>query len=362
MIGLSIARRLAREGLTVTLLERDVCGRAASWAAAGVLAPPNAHRKDAAAILHLRSLAMYPRFCEELTEETGIDPQYEPCGELEVAFDERGLESLRSDMIAAGDRRSADGRPAFEIHDVAETRRIEPLVTPQAIGSMECRETAQVRNPRLLASLCAACDKVGVQICEQSPVEHFLVDGSRVKGVRTRDGDVPGGTVVLCAGAWSSQIGQALQKLMPVRPVRGQMLLMKLDRRPFRRVISRGKTYLVPRQDGHVLLGATEEADAGFVIRNTPKGIASLIEKGLRLVPSLADAPLVATWAGLRPGTPDDLPYIGGVPGFEGLIAATGHFRSGLSFAPLTAELVFDEIAKRPYDLDLASIRPGRFG
>jgi len=361
IIGLAIGRRLAREGLKIIIVERHACGRGASWAGAGVLAPPNPHRKDPAATLHLRSLASYPTFCDELLDETGIDPEYDRCGELEIAFDDAGLSSLRSDADAAGGRRMADGRLAYEMHDAVETGRVAPLVSTAAIGSMECREAAQVRNPRLLQALLASCRKAGVDIREGTPVRDFWLDGDRVTGVRSDAGDLTGGQVVLCAGAWSSQIGARLQGLMPVQPVRGQMVLLKLDRRPFATIISRGKTYLVPRRDGHVLLGATEEPDAGFLIRNTAKGIAGLFEKGLKLVPSLADAPIEATWAGLRPGTPDDLPYIGPVPSMPGLIAATGHFRSGLSLAPATAEVIASIIVDdRPYNLDLACCLPGR--
>jgi glycine oxidase len=246
------------------------------------------------------------------------------------------------------------------MHDVAETRRLAPFVAPQALGSMECRAAAQVRNPRLLQALEASCRKAGVDIRVGTPVGDLLLEADRVRGVQTDAGDWGAKTVILCAGAWSSQIGSRLRELMPVRPIRGQMILLKLDRRPFTTIVSRGKTYLVPRLDGHVLLGATEEPEAEFLIRNTAQGLAGLIEKGVKLVPSLSDAPIEATWAGLRPGTPDDLPYIGTVPTMPGLIAATGHFRSGLGLAPATAEVVASLIHNRPYDLDLACCKPGR--
>ncbi|MEK7711243.1 MAG: glycine oxidase ThiO [Planctomycetota bacterium] len=360
VIGLSIARRLAREHVRVTLLERGRCGIEASWAAAGVLTPCNPHRNDAIAALRQRSLSMFSLFCDELIEETGIDPEYEPCGELEIALNADSLRSLQDDAKAGASRRLPDDRPAYQLLSPEETRRIEPVVSESILGALECRETAQVRNPRLLRALHAACLKAGVDIREETPVHDFVLDGSRVTGVRTEKGELPAEKVILCAGAWSSQIGQRLHELMPVHPVRGQIILMKFESRPFTRVISRGKTYLVPRRDGHVLLGATQEHDAGYNKRNTPKGIADLFEKGIKLVPSIADAAVVTQWAGLRPGTPDDNPYIGPVPGFDGLIAATGHFRSGLILAPVTAEIVASLIQGRDYDIDLSACRPGR--
>jgi glycine oxidase len=363
VVGLTIAWRLARAGASVTLLERAECGREASWAGAGVLSPPNPHRKDAVAQLQLRSLAMYPAFCETLLATTGIDPEYERCGELELAFDETGLRSLRSDAEAAAGRALPAGEPSFEMLDPQAAREFEPAASPEILGAMLCRETAQVRNPRLLRALQQACTAAGVNIREHTPVQTLLRDGNRVHGVRVgiaAGEELLADTVILCGGAWSSQLDDRLQTLMPVIPVRGQMLLMQLDRRPFKPIIARGKTYLVPRRDGHVLLGATEEKEAGFEKRCTPKGINSLITKGLQLVPSLAQADVVGTWSGLRPGTPDDMPYIGPVPGFDGLIAATGHFRTGLSLAPATAEVVLSIMENRAYDLDLSAAAPGR--
>lgn len=360
VIGLSIARRLRSDGVRVTLLERGRCGGEASWAAAGVLAPCNPHRHDGIAALRQRSLSLYPLFCAELLEETGVDPEYEPCGELEIALNADSLRSLQDDAKAGASRRLPDDRPAYQFLSPEETRRIEPVASESILGALECRETAQVRNPRLLRALHASCVKGGVDIREETAVHDFVLDGSRLVGVQTDKDKLYADKVILCAGAWSSQISQRVHELMPVHPIRGQIILMKFESRPFTRVISRGKTYLVPRRDGHVLLGATQEHDAGYNKRNTPKGIADLFEKGVKLVPSIAEAAVVTQWAGLRPGTPDDNPHIGPVPGFDGLVAATGHFRSGLILAPITAEIVASLIQGRDYDIDLSACRPGR--
>jgi len=360
VIGLSIARRLRAEGAGVTVLERDACGRGASWAGAGVLAPPNPHRQDAAAAMHLQSLGLYPALCAELFDETGIDPEYEACGEIEVALDERGLAALGEDARTGSSRKVAGGRVAYEMMTIEEARRLAPAIGPHAVGAMLCRETAQVRNPRLLRALRASCERRGVVVREGVEVLDFVVEKDAVVGVQLEEEVVRAETTVLCAGAWSTTIGSRLAGLIPVRPVRGQMICMKMDRRPFEYVISRGKTYWVPRRDGHVLLGATEEPDAGFVVRNTAEGLSKLIGRGLELIPSMGGAPIETTWAGLRPGTPDDLPYLGWVQGLKGLIAATGHYRSGLGMAPGTAEVVASLIAGRSFPLDLSCCRPGR--
>jgi glycine oxidase len=334
---------------------------------------------------------MYPAFCEALQAATGIDPEYELCGELELAFDEAGLASLRSDVEAGsgrvlasptplsptsprrvfaaldspkgGDEGASRPQPAFEMLASSHVREIEPAASREIFGAMLCRETAQVRNPRLLRALHQACVDAGVTIREGTPVQALLRSKECVAGVLAGAGtgeEFAAGTVILCAGAWSAQLEPRLQCLMPVVPVRGQMILMRLDKRPFSHIIARGKTYLVPRRDGHVLLGATEEKESGFEKRCTPKGINSLISKGIQLVPSIAEASVAATWSGLRPGTPDDMPYLGRVPGFDGLIAATGHFRTGLAMAPATADVVLSILEGRAYDLDLSIAAPGR--
>lgn len=253
-----------------------------------------------------------------------------------------------------------DGRLALEMRTPEQTAQIESAASREILGSLQCHRTAQVRNPRLLQAMKVACTRAGATVRERAGVDGIVVERGRVIGVRIGDQLLSGGTVILCAGAWSSQIDSRLGELMPVHPVRGQMVLLEVDRRPFSHVVARGKTYLVARCDGHVLLGSTEEPEAGFSKRNTPKGVAGLMEMGLRLVPALAEASVAAMWAGLRPGTPDDKPYIGPVPDFAGLIAATGHFRSGLTLAPAMADVVVSMVHDRPYDLDLSCCFPGR--
>lgn len=359
VIGLSIARRLAGDGLAVSLMERGRCGAEASWAGAGVLAPCNPHRRDVIARLRDRSLELYPEFCQELLSETGIDPEYEPCGELEIALNSDALRSLRENEQAGTEHIDSKHQRAYEFHTPEETIVLEPAVGRGILGSLECRRTAQVRNPRLLKSLIASCRKRGVNIVEKCLVREVLFENDQVVGIRADTGDFACATAVVSAGTWSGQIGFG-PTVLPVHPVRGQMILMKFDGRPFQRVIARGKTYLVPRKDGHVLLGATEEHDGSFSKRNTAAGIAGLIQTAVKLVPSIADAAMVTQWTGLRPGTPDDNPCIGTVPGLHGLVAATGHYRAGLILAPITAEIVSRFIQRKAVDFDLSACAPDR--
>lgn len=360
MIGLTIARQLAAIGQKIVLLERGICGAQASWAGAGVISPCHPNRRDTLAQLRDRAVSVYSDFCASLFEQTGIDPEYDTCGELELIFTEEALNIARADARASSERTANSGEPDFIFHTPDQLALLEPAASNNALGALESRRASQVRNPRLLQALKLSCEKLGVEIHEQTSVIDFEMQANRVCGVKTKNESMSSGTIILCAGAWSSQIDQRLHETMPVHPVRGQMVLMKLATRPFQQILSMGKIYLVPRRDGHILLGATEEPQAGYTKRNTAKGITKLIDTGLLLSPSLADADVIATWSGLRPCTPDEKPYIGLVPDMEGLIAATGHYRTGLMLAPTTAEIICTMIQNQEYDIDLTCCLPGR--
>ncbi len=360
IIGLAVARRLAMDGLTVRLLEKGQCGLEASWAAAGILIPRNPHRVDRYFHFQNHSLGLYAAFCEALSEESGIDVEYVPCGGVDVLLEENAIQIARSDVRVAAERKTSDGRPVYELHLPEQSKLLEPALSQDIFGALECRQVAQVRNPRLLQALVSSCRKFGVTIEEGTTVEGLLGTDNQVEGVQTNNDRVEAGAVVICAGAWSSLLDSRLETLTPVHPVKGQIVLMKLDKPPFDRVISRGKCYLVARRDGHVLLGSTQEPEAGFAKRNTAKELAKLMDLAVRLVPQLGDAPVVGMWSGLRPGTPDDKPHIGAVNGIDRLYAATGHFRSGLVLAPATAEAILAAIQGRSYDVDLDFCAPGR--
>jgi glycine oxidase len=213
----------------------------------------------------------------------------------------------------------------------------------------------------MLAALVTACERAGVRIIEQTAVKAYEVSGDRVTGVVCPDTTHHAGHVVLCAGAWSSRIEPAaVSALIPVHPVKGQIVLAKMPEPPFTHVINRRDNYLVPRDDGHVLIGATKEPEAGFDKRNTAKETAGLMTAAIEMVPRLGEACVIGMWAGLRPGTPDQRPYIGPVPGFDGLIAATGHYRIGFTLAPITADIVRDLIVSGQCAFDLTRCRPGR--
>jgi glycine oxidase len=355
VIGLSIAEALARAGLPSTVLDRRELGREASWAGAGLI-PPVAERavENPSAALRSWSARLYPDWAAALQAETGIDTGYRRTGGVDVAWTESEDQALRS---AAGQWR-AEGI-ACERLAPGDSARVEPALNPELRAVYYLPVRAQVRNPWLLRALMAAISRRGVRLKPWHSVEGYSLRGRRIESVRTSAGELPCGLVIVAAGAWSGPMLQAIGVRVPTPPLKGQIVLLRGEQPLIGRIVEHGKNYLVPRDDGRILVGATEH-DAGFDTRPTLVDTRGLLEEALRLCPILRQAEVEATWAGLRPGSIDSKPTIGPAPGFDNLIIATGHKRAGLQLAPATAELVADLVLGRPPRLDLGPFRPDR--
>jgi glycine oxidase len=357
VIGLSIGYALAREGISCTVLDRRELGREASWAGAGLIPPPSEGRpKLASSILQLRawSAELYPRWSAALREETGIDNGYRRTGGVDVARTEAEEAALRATA----------GRWRLEgiVHErlaPGDHVRVEPALNPEIHLVYFLPDRAQVRNPWHLRALATAAAARGARLAPWSPVERIETRGDRVVAVRTAAGEIPCGQLIVAAGAWSGRLLGELGLRAPTPPWKGQIVLLRHDRPLIRRIVEHGKNYLVPREDGRVLVGATEE-DAGFDTRPTAAAARDLLDEAIGLCPVLAEAEVEATWAGLRPGSIDNRPYIGPAPSFRNLIVATGHKRAGLQLSPATAELVADLVLGRPPRLDLDPFRVDR--
>jgi len=366
VIGLSVADRLAREGLGVTLLERGLCGREASWASAGILKPSNPNRRGPMQQIQRAGLHTFPAYCADLRERTGIDPEYARCGSLELLFNDHRYRMALSEQRASARQTVADGPGddlEWQVLEPVDAAELEPGISRDCLGVLLCRSAAQVRNPRLLKALQAACRTGGVRIEEHSPVTRLVIDADRIRGVETETRRFAARWAVLAAGAWSSQIDPRVGSAIPTYPVRGQVVLLDASDLPgarFSHIVDRKGCYLVRRREGLVLIGATVEHESGFDRRNTPGGVTQLMEDALTLLPGLAGAGVAGMWSGLRPGTPDQRPYLGPLPGVEGLVVATGHYRTGLALAPVTAEIVRDLLVCGRSERDLSRCRPGR--
>lgn len=355
VIGLSIAHALADEGIAASVLDRGPLGRQASWAGAGIISPP-AERPVARPLASLRTLSarLQPEWSEALRAATGIDNGYRRTGGVDLALTEAEDHHLRAD---AG-RWRAEGI-AFERLEPRDFPRVEPALGPEVRVAYYLPDLAQIRNPHHLRALIAANQRRGVRLEPERAALGFDIQGDRIVAVRTSGGPLPCGLVIVAAGAWSSHLLEGIGLRVATPPVKGQIVLLRDDRPIIGRIIEHGKRYLVPRVDGRVLVGSTEE-DAGFDTRSTPTAVRDLIDEALRLCPALAEAEVERTWAGLRPGGMDARPYLGMAPGYANLIVATGHQRSGLQLSTGTAVLIADLVAGRQPRIDLGPFRLDR--
>jgi glycine oxidase len=290
----------------------------------------------------------------ELREQTGIDNGYRRCGGL--VFHSNKECHLESEWRGEGVR--------FEEVQGEALRRLEPglsdsALRPELTTAFFVPELAQVRNPWHLKALESYCQGRGARFRPGCPVFGFEQKGSRVVGVRTHDGLLRADRYLLTAGAWTGGLLESLGWRPGIKPVRGQIALLNTGTPIFHRVLLKGKRYLVPRLDGRVLVGSTEE-DVGFNKKTTAEAIQELLEFAISMAPGLAGAPLERSWAGLRPGSPDGLPLIGVVPGFDNLFVASGHFRAGIQLSPITGLLLKELLLGQSLTVSLEAFRLDR--
>lgn len=342
VIGLSTALRLADEGVSVTLIDRQQIGREASWAGAGMLPPGRApgdptDESPRGREHFLRSLSntIWADFSERLRDQTGIDNGYRRCGALELFSSDDALSSQQEEW-------QAEGIVVERLDDRSELERHVPGLAPDHTQAVWLPEFCQVRNPRHLKALEAACRLSGVEILEDVADVCLDAEGAVVR-VSTSARSFQAERICITAGSWTALLLNRLAVELPVAPVRGQVAQLKLPQLPFRCVIEQGRRYLVPRPDGLILVGSTEE-QVGFDRRTTSAGVGGLLKFASELVPELAGAELVRQWAGLRPGSPEGLPFLGRIEAFDNLYVGAGHFRSGLQMSPATAQLLADAL------------------
>jgi glycine oxidase len=310
-------------------------GQEASWAGAGII-PPGQVEKASLPWDRLRAMgaALFPSLAEELRELTGIDIGYRRCGGIEFLAPE-----VEAEVTALW---SAEGI-AFERWEAEECRQREPaLVPPEGRTAWYLPGCAQVRNPWLLRGLITACERLQVGLHPQHEVVGVLGSAPRAQGVILRDGTtIAAQRILLAAGAWTDLLlAQLGQEGAGIHPVRGQIVLVRLPQNLCTRILMVDKRYVVPRGDGHFLIGSTEEPEAGFVRANTAGAVAELLDFATRLLPVLHQAELVKCWSGLRPGSRDGWPIIGPLPDWDNVWLAAGHFRTGVQLSPATAQLV----------------------
>lgn len=350
IIGLLTARELARAGVRATLIEMGETGRESSWAGGGIISPLYPWRyADAVTALATWSQRDYPRLCGGLHQETGVDPELIQSGLLILDLEER------EEAMAWAGRHQAE----IQSLDTGQIQALEPELGPHPVGALLMPTVAQVRNPRLVKALRQSLDG-RVDLREQEAALELLVEHGRARGVRTAKGEVLADQVVVCTGAWTAKLLEQLGRTPEIEPVRGQMILFLSRPGHIRHVTLYRDRYVIPRRDGHVLIGSTLE-HAGFVKATTAEAKEALYRSAVELFPFLKRTPIEDHWVGLRPGSPSGIPYIGAYPGIDGIYLNAGHFRNGVVTGPASARLVADLMLGRepildptPYALDAA--------
>jgi glycine oxidase len=352
VIGLSIAEHCQRRGFQPVVLDKGPFAREASWAGGGYLDLRSASRVGGAFFGICRSsYDLFPGWVERLKKESGIDPELLNSGSLDLAF---------SDEEAEGIRQMESNLGTFgltgEWLTPAETVKKEPQLSSGFKKAFYFSSTRQVRPPRLTRALLKVLQKGGAELRELEPVEDILLKGNRAIGVKTPKGVLEGEGVVIASGAWSGPLAGKLGISLAVKPYRGQVVMFRSQPGTLRHILFTGLqkafTYLVPRLDGHIFVGSTLE-DAGFEKATTPEGMDKLKTGAVKLLPGLSQQLIEDTWSGLRPGSVDGWPYLGRVPGREGLWLATGHFTHGLLLSAVTGQLMSQVISGEKPGMDL---------
>ena len=330
VIGLATARELLREGLRVTLVERGAPGREASWAGGGILSPLHPWRYPESLLELARwSQHLFPEFVAGVERESGIDPQWQ----------RNGLLILDDEEIAEATAWGERWRMPLEILEGEALRRCEPALAGTFQRGIFLPEIGQIRNPRLLKALQGSVQALGGEIIQDAEVIGFRQEGGELFAVITPTAEYSADLYVVAGGAWTGDLLKPLGISLPITPVMGQMLLFRGEPGAVNRIVLKGPRYLIPRRDGRVLVGSTIE-QTGFDKEITRGARIDLTKAGRELVPAIAGMTLEHHWAGLRPGSPGGVPFIGVHPNLPNLFVSAGHFRNGLMLAAASATLL----------------------
>ena len=364
IIGLGIGWQLAKAGCTVSIYERDQAGRAASWAAAGMLAPhAEVHFEERALLkLGVQSCRMYPEWVAELEADSQMSVGYRAEGTLIVGVDRddaRELEHLYESQQLLDLK--------VEWITGTEAREMEPLLSPKITAAIWSRDDHQVDNRAMVEALIEAYRRAGGILHENTPVDKIEIFNGKAEGIWVKGNLESADVIVLAAGCWSSDI-DGLPKAVqpPVRPVKGQMLALQMEEGIVLQKVIRAPrakyptdVYLVPKDNGRLVIGATNE-EMDFDTRLTAGGLFELLRGTWEAVPGIYDLPVLETWTGLRPGSRDNAPILGETS-VENLIMATGHYRNGILLTPVTAREIASLILTGEKPENIAPFELSRF-
>jgi glycine oxidase len=354
VIGGAIALELARTGLRVGVFDRQQPGQEASWASAGIISPaPESPGMIAMVPLGKASVALYPEFVETVEDISGKSTGFRPEGTLEALFSHETKAEL-STIIALHHGLGLKAEPLR----ADEARELEPALSEEVEAGVLRPEECSIDNRALTEAVLDGARRSGAEIFSGSGARAVWREGKRCAGLVLQNEKVAAPWTIIAAGCFSATI-EGVEAYAPVRPAKGQMAALRADDVEIQRVLWSEKIYLVPRDNGRIVAGATVE-HVGFDKRTTAGAIAKILAAAIELAPGLANARIEETWAGLRPDSPDHLPILGPTD-VEGLLIATGHFRSGILLTPITARLVREWITEQRVSVDWDRFSPLRF-
>jgi len=354
LIGGAIALELSRAGLRVGLFDRQQPGEEASWAGAGILSPaPENAGMFSLVPLGKASMAIYPEFVAQLEDASGQSVGFRPQGTIEALFS-RDARTQLSTIIAVHHGVGLKAEPL----SAADARELEPALSEDLEAGVLRPEEASVDNRALTRAVLEAARRGGVEIFSGHSVSAVWRDGGRCLGLLLGNEKISAKWTVIAAGCFSARI-EGVSHYVPVRPAKGQMVALRAENLEIERVLWSEKIYLVPRNDGRILAGATVEY-VGFEKHVTAGGIEKILAGVIELAPALANAQIDESWAGLRPDSPDHLPILGPTD-VQGLLIASGHFRGGILLAPITAQLIREWITLERVSVDWERFSPLRF-
>ncbi len=357
VIGCSIAYRLAKEGLSVAIFDAGKAGRA-SMAAGGMLGAQNEFERENPLLkMALESRMMFPALRDELLSETGIDIELRTAGLIKTAATEADRDDLHQQFQFLSKK-----DPSIQWLEPEEVPEVEPCITPRTAGAILLEKDHQVKAPLLAQAFLKAAKNAGVHVYEETKVLRLMIQQGQLSGIDTSMGLFHTTQVMVAAGAWSSSLLDETGFSLPVIPVKGECLSIRLaGPAPVKTVFAVDGCYIVPKRNKEMLIGATS-LPGSFDTSVTVRGILSLLKRASRLLPVLQDGAVERTWAGVRPQAADHLPVMGSHPFIEGLRICTGHYRNGILLSPITGIRMKEYIkgcqkAKK----ELAPFAPERF-
>jgi len=354
VIGGAIALEVSRAGMRVGVFDRQQPGQEASWASAGILSPaPESPAMIAMVPLGKMSLALYPEFVVQVEEISGMNMGFRSKGTLEALFSGDAKAEL-STIIALHHGLGLKAEPLR----AADARKLEPALSEDVEAAVLRPDERSVDNRILTSAVLEAARRSGAEIFADNGVKAIWREGQRCAGLILQNEKVEATWTIIAAGCFSAAI-DGIAAYAPLRPAKGQMVALRAEDVEIERVLWDEHIYLVPRNDGRILAGATVEY-TGFDKRTTAGGIEKILSAAIELAPGLANARIEETWAGLRPDTPDHLPILGPTD-MDGLLMATGHFRSGILLTPITARLIREWITEQSVSVDWDRFSPLRF-